>query len=312
MTSRRKIAGLRTGPTTYSDKSVEVDEKNSVIKNVAIMTIGPTIGHGFDIDGTTLDQLVSLAAAKGEDGTKSRFKHPEITQVKDAQGNIQQSVGDDTGTMIGRVKNIRRDGNQARGDVYLGSYAAIMPGLGDVREYLIRHAKEDPAGIGMSAMFEFEIEPVVDAYGNPISLPARLTSLMAIDFVGVPAANPQGLLSANVGGTPDSSGWSDPGPRDLAKAPPVTSALTAGVDLAKDARGQYLRALVEHGGPMHWGSIAARCGGRLEAARAGADWLVAHQLATKTDQGVYSATPAGATKAAMCWSARSNLTQPAA
>ena len=54
-------------------------------------------------------------------------------------------------------------------------------------------------------------------------------------------------------------------------------------------------------GPLHLGGIAARFSGRLEAMRAGADWLVNNGYAAKSSKGEYKATPKGMTRAALCW-----------
>lgn len=275
--TRRHVAGLRASPPAFSDRSVEVDVDAGIIKNVALLTVGPTLGHGFDIDETTVDQLVSLSNQEA-DGVRCRFKHPEITQKPGADGEVIQTVSDDTGSLVGRIKNVRRDGQQARGDVHLGSYAEIMPGLGNVREYLLRHAQDDPAGIGMSAMFEFDVDPQTDRMGNVISLPARLTALYAIDFVGTPAANPAGLLSAK----------------------PLTPNPALDIFGRRVSSLACLQAIATHG-PLHLGSLVARTGfrGRWESLRADVEWLVNRGFAEKTGQAQYKATPSGLTQAAM-------------
>lgn len=281
-----RVVGMR-GPTVYSDKSLSVDEEAGVLRNVALMTVGDAKGHGFSLDQTSIEQLVALAAQQ-PDGVKCRFKHPDVKESTDADGNRVQRVADDTGSMVGRIKGVRMEGAggaQARGDVYLGSYAEVVPALGNVREYLIRHAKEDPAGIGMSAFFSYELEPVTDDFGNVLALNARLYELEAIDFVSVPAANPNGLLGAK---------------RDDAAAPPA--AASPG-EFPHDVRGAYLAALVKDG-PLHLGGLAARFNGRLEEMRATAEWLVNHGYAERIAMGstqAYKATPRGITQAAMSW-----------
>lgn len=303
VTKKGPIACLR-GPTVYSDKSVVVDEAAGVIKNVSLMTVGPASGHGFEVDQTSIEQMMALASAKGPDGVKSRFRHPEITETRDpVTGDTIQTVADDTGTQVGRIRNVRIEGTQLRGDIYLGNYAAMMPGLGNVRDYLLCHAKDDPAGIGMSAMFNFEVEPETDQFGNVVKCLARITDLTAIDFVSVPAANPMGLLSAKAlfdprppSGTPDAAGWQDAKPDDRAKAP-----IPAGTpEFPNDLRGDYLVHIAKHG-PMPFTGLLAKHSGRLEEMRASADWLVSNGYATKSTQGKYAATAKGMTYAAMRW-----------
>jgi len=271
----KRFVGLR-GPTTYSDKTVQVDEQNGVLRGVSLMTIGPALGHPFTIDATTLAQLVALSNAQ-PDGVKCRFGHPAVEDTTDAEGNPVQRIADDTGTLIGRFKNVRIDGPQARGDLYLGTYAENLPGLGNVRQYLLSHAKEDPTGIGLSAFFTFHVEPAYDDFGNVTTCPARLEDLEAIDIVGQPAANPRGLLSAQAGTfDPRPSGWSDDNPQDPARAPIPPST----PEFPNDVRGAYLAAIVRDG-PLSIGGLAARFNGRLEAMRAGADWLVSNGYAEK-------------------------------
>ena len=164
------------------------------------------------------------------------LRHPAVKAKTDPEGNLIQEVADDTGTMVGRIKNARMgtivqdDGTsvaQARGDVYLGQYGSLLPGQGDVRGYLLAIAQDDPGAIGLSAFFPYEVEPSMDAYGNLTGKPvARMMGLDSIDFVSVPAANQHGLLSAKPTAMfdpqpefPDSSGWSEANPQDLATAP---------------------------------------------------------------------------------------------
>ncbi len=187
--NRNKTVAALRAPIAYSQPNeVEVDEINGIIRNVALMTIGPARGHGFDIDETTIRQLCELINADPSGaGVKSRATHPNVSD----DGN----VADDLMQLVGRVRNARIVGNAARGDVYLGDYAKKVPGLGDVWSYLCSLAKNDPTALGMSAMFSFDVDPQLDASGQPASMPARITNLVGVDFVGKPAANPNGLLS---------------------------------------------------------------------------------------------------------------------
>jgi hypothetical protein len=171
----------------FSTAGVEVDEKAGIIKSAAVMTIGSAIGHGFSIDATTLEQVAALINANA-DGVKIRFRHPEP--------NPDGTMPDDIGDVIGRVKNARVEGDSVRGDVYLGDYASKLPGLGDVRSYLLSRAKQDPTGLGLSAVIRFDAEPVNGADGRAVDVVARVSEVAAVDFVGRPAANPNGLLSA--------------------------------------------------------------------------------------------------------------------
>lgn len=191
----RSLTALRA-PIVYSNPGdVEVDEQTGVIKNVSLMTVGPARGHGFDIDETTNKQLAELINSDPSGiGVKCRVTHPRI----DDDG----AVADDLMQLVGRVRNARIVGNAVRGDVFLGDYAKKVPGLGDVWSYLCSLAKNDPTALGMSAMFSFDIDPQIDGEGNPTSLPARVGSVVGVDFVGKPAANPNGLLSQPANSSP--------------------------------------------------------------------------------------------------------------
>lgn len=278
-------AGLRHGPVVYSDRAVSVDAKNGVIKNVSLMTIGQAQGWGFDIDATTLDQLVALVQ-KNPEGVKSRFKHPEIKTVRNANNELTQHVGDDTGTMVGRIKNARIEGNCARGDVHLGTYATMVPGLGNVRDYLLSFADEDPQGIGMSAMFGFHVDPITDQFGNVISRPARLEDLDGIDFVGKPAANPNGLLSA--------------GPDVVAEQPAVDGGDEQPPLNSDDAdETMYLKAL-SHYGVMGTSGFAVHFPHTANRMKATCNRLIAQGCAT-CNRGRYRITNRGRVRAACQW-----------
>jgi hypothetical protein len=284
-----RVAALR-GPITYSDASIEVDYDAGVIFGASVATIGQCSGHPFSLNKESLDRFLALAAQQ-PDGVRMRFKHPEINQKIGADGEVRQTVADDTGSFIGRLKNARLDGDRIRGDVHLGTFAAVLPNGGNVREYILRMAQEDPAAIGLSNFFEYEPETVMNEMGDVVGIIAMPISWSACDVVQQPAANPMGLLSAN-----PNSGWSDDNPADPARAPlPVSTP-----EFPRDVRGDYLKSIVKDG-PLLLGGLAARHNGRLEAMRAGADWLVSHGYATKTARGEYAATAKGTTQAAMCW-----------
>lgn len=181
-----KTVALRANIVSFGS-GVEVDEVAGTIKNAAVMTIGEASGHGFSIDAKTLEQVSSLINEAGPAGLKMRFKHPEE--------NEDGRLPDDLGTDVGFIKNARIKGDSVRGDIYLADYASHLPGQGDVRTYLLKKAKSNPDGFGLSAVIGFDPEPVVDAAGELVGLVARVFEVQAVDFVGKPAANPRGLLS---------------------------------------------------------------------------------------------------------------------
>lgn len=179
-------AHLRSSTAFIPSDGVEVDEKTGVIKNAAVMRVGPAQGHGFSIDGTTLKQVESLGNAVSG-GVKVRFQHP-----KEGENGV---MADDLGHVIGYVDNLKVNGETLRGDVHLEDYAEVLPGLGNVREYLLRRAKSRPESFGLSCVIGFDTEVQADDAGQVMALVARVTHLDAIDVVGRGAATPNGLLS---------------------------------------------------------------------------------------------------------------------
>lgn len=198
MKNQKNHAALAAGTATAALRAsivsapgggeITVDEAAGTLLNVALMNCGEAIGHGFSIDLTTLAQVRDLVNAEGDKGIKVRFRHPQ---------SAPGSIPDDLGDVIGTVTNARIDGESLRGDLQLGDYAEVLPGLGDVRTYLLRRAKSDPTRLGLSAVIGFDTEPVMGRSGKPIALVARVFELEAIDVVGKGAATAQnGLLAA--------------------------------------------------------------------------------------------------------------------
>ena len=186
----RCIAALRT-TISVGTGDISVDETEGVIRGASLMTIGATKGHPFHIDQHSLDQLLAILLAKAGNGVPSRFKHPTMRE----EGG-QNYLDDALGTLVGTIRNPRIVGDTLRGDVYLGDYASHLPGLGDVRSYLLKVAKSNPSALGLSAVIEWEPEITYDISGNPTLPAARIYGCNAVDFVETPAANPNGLLSA--------------------------------------------------------------------------------------------------------------------
>lgn len=184
-----RIASLRSAAAFFGT-TVQVDLEKACILNAAVITIGPAEGHGFNIDATTLDQVATLINANPS-GVPVRFKHPAMPTEDSPQP-------DALGTDVGYVRNARVEGESVRGDVYLMDYAEVLPGLGNVKDYLLRKAKSDPTGFGLSAVIAFGVEDQSDASGNVTGLVARVSGVDAVDFVSRPAANPNGLLSTKL------------------------------------------------------------------------------------------------------------------
>lgn len=188
--AKRKVVSLRnTNATSINLRTgigsqVEVDREQGLIKNVAIITQGPATGHGFSVDQVMIDQVLS---ALGTKRMPIRFTHPEL--------DMTQMFGRDSiECLVGHVENPKADGDVVRGDVRIGKYAEHSP-YGNLREYLLGIAEEAPEQIGMSISFEpDEFEQSRGPDGEPLAL-GRVANLLAVDFVGDPGANRNGLLS---------------------------------------------------------------------------------------------------------------------
>jgi hypothetical protein len=183
---RHALAAPSSDPKSYQlraassfNSGLKVDREAGIIRGVALMSVGPAKGYGFEVDRTTLQQTFSLASGK-PGGVKIRLGHP---------GNDTQAVL----SAVGRVKNAHLDGDVLRGDVHLGTYAKSMPNGGNAWDYLLARAEEAPEDFGLSAVVHLEFDKSPTTGGLPI---ARARQLDAIDFVDNPAANHAGLLSA--------------------------------------------------------------------------------------------------------------------
>lgn len=173
---------LHLASSMGSQQAITVDRENGVIRNVSAMTIGPAAGHGFHIDEKTLSMMLDLAQQQ-PDGIPMRFTHPELDNTKSKDG-IELSVG--------RFINPRIEGESLRGDVQLRKYARSSPS-GNLWDYLLDMAEEAPQDAGLSAVAAFAYAPS-QLNGQEIRA-ARPRFFKAVDFVGTPAANRQGLLS---------------------------------------------------------------------------------------------------------------------
>src|SRR5690606_20526865 len=125
-----------------------------------------------------------------------RFTHPGLS-------------ADGLGTFMGRAFAGRLSGDQALADIHFAKSAHNTPD-GDLAEYVMNLAEEDPEAFAMSIVFMSDvgaedkfISQHEDENGefkspdpnNARNLPhVRLADLRAADFVDEPAANPNGLF----------------------------------------------------------------------------------------------------------------------
>jgi len=146
----------------------EIDTANAVIKGVSVIAKGEAKGHGLTIDGTTLEQIQSLAS-QFKDGLKVRFNHP----AKNGASVL---------SVAGVLKNFRRDNDNLRADLYLLKSEAETPKILEMATLM-------PESFGLSMVFSGKDE---EKDGQKF---ARCSEIYACDLVDDPAANPTGLFS---------------------------------------------------------------------------------------------------------------------
>ncbi len=178
------------------------------IRGASIITTGPALGHGFDIDRTTVEQVTEFAA-----GTRGRWTHGSLSE-------------DGLGRHLGTWENVRMESfrlcrtcgvpaeqeacGQCGGETSLEwrsvgdfSFASsahrIRPDGLDVPApvYLMERAQEDPSSLGISIVARFGYyEPPAREGEKRQRRFARLEArrdLRRGDWVADPAANPVGL-----------------------------------------------------------------------------------------------------------------------
>jgi hypothetical protein len=166
---------------------------DDVILGVSVATTGEAAGHRLLFDGVTLAQLEQLGRSKAS-GVKSRFTHPDWFH-------------DGLGKYLGRVKNFRIEGDKVMGDLHISAAAHRAPG-GDIGQYVLDLAREDPGAFGVSIVVDLDRVWVTTsgeerpaASGRPDDAVnkypvARLRALYAADLVDEPALNPEGLFTS--------------------------------------------------------------------------------------------------------------------
>ena len=172
------------------------DNGAGMLSGVSLIAAGEALGHDMWIDDVTLSQ-VAEQAGQGKHGIKSRFTHPSMS-------------ADGMGRHLGRIKDVRVEGDRVLGDLHFAKSAHSTPD-GNLAEYVMELAEEDPAAAGLSIVFEHDAERE-EAYrasfsdsdgfdspdeNNVKNLPhVRLAKLRAADVVDEPAANPEGMFDA--------------------------------------------------------------------------------------------------------------------
>lgn len=140
-----------------------IDPVNKVIRGVSVISAGIIArGHALEVDGVTLQQMKSCAVSRGQ------------TPVK-----IDHQSG--AGSVCGFLANFRIERAKLLADWFL---LESHPQT----EQILETAQRMPKGIGLSAAF---LSPDDAEAGK-----ARCQELISVDYVTLPAANPDGLFAA--------------------------------------------------------------------------------------------------------------------
>ena len=178
------------------------------IRGASIITTGPALGHGFEIDRTTVEQVTEFAA-----GTRGRWTHGSLSEdglgrhlgtwenVRMESFRLCRACGDpvSSGTCEGCGGEAALEWRSVGDFAFAPSAHKIRPDGLDVPApvYLMERAQEDAASLGISIVARFGIyEPPLREGEERQRRFARLESrrdLRRGDWVADPAANPVGL-----------------------------------------------------------------------------------------------------------------------
>lgn len=190
---------LRATPTKGAQPRVDRaggDYGAGVIRNAALVTEGEALGHRMWLDRSFVEGVHASVKATGTKGLKMRFTHPGLSS-------------DGMGSFLGRAKGGMTKDGITYADIHFAKSAHKTPD-GDLAEYVMNLAEEDPEAFGTSIVFEPDygaeekfVSENKDEDGryhspDPNNLKnyphARLARLRAADVVDEPAANPGGLF----------------------------------------------------------------------------------------------------------------------
>jgi hypothetical protein len=186
---------FRSAPAKQND-SIQIDRESSVIRGLVMCQVGEAKGHGVHMEQSFIDELVRLANQYPK-GLKARFGHPNM-------------CSEALGTEMGRVSNWRVEGERALADLTFSAAAAISPTHGNMPDWVMTTAEEDPNLIGFSIVFTAKKEAYYyDDEGHQIfvtseyDVPAdkkcfvQIAKIHGSDLVDEPAAT-EGLFSTNL------------------------------------------------------------------------------------------------------------------
>jgi hypothetical protein len=150
----------------FATAAGSVDAASGTIRGVSLITEGPALGHGVQVDRTTLEQ-VKIAAEQYEGGLKVKLDH-------------NSGAGD----IVGFIDNLRIDGAKLLGDLHLLQNSPH-------RAYILEIAEKIPDTFGLSIAFSGPSEMSADKK----TVLQRCSEIYSVDIVSEPAANPSGFFS---------------------------------------------------------------------------------------------------------------------
>lgn len=139
---------------SFRAKPQSVDTDNRILRGVILAKSGEAKGHGIHVDTKFLDELVKLL----KDGAVCNFGHNY----------------DNLGLQIGRIKNVRREADMVKGDLYIYENADKSPIRPNMGTWLMDQAKEDPESVMLSVRFKIAYHYQLSSNGTEIILPSDL------------------------------------------------------------------------------------------------------------------------------------------
>ncbi len=150
--------------------SESVDKINAVIHGVSVITSGVIArGHNLEVDDTTISQIKNCAEEKVQVPVK-----------------VDHQSG--AAAVCGFLTNFRTDGNKLKADWHLLKTHSL-------KDTILEVAERMPKGVGLSASF---LPPTKAEKAKSGVNAARCEELISVDYVTLPAANPNGMFSAQV------------------------------------------------------------------------------------------------------------------
>jgi len=156
--------------------------ENRIIRRAKVMEAGDlNDSRPLTIDQMTLEQVAEHGNAATR-GIKSRWTHPSMSS-------------DGLGSAVGRARNFRVEGDAVYADIHVLKSSDHSP-RGNIGQYVLDLAEEDPESFGMSVVVDFtdELAAELGDIEPGEKLPLRLKGLRAVDFVDEPAATRGGLF----------------------------------------------------------------------------------------------------------------------